>query len=129
MESLAEAIGEVAIIGLEGVGEGVALGFEDDADALVVVEHLIDSGGGAVGRDEKGADWWFDRLLVGFLVLIVFVELAMVFFHFQLVELLEVVVNGLDEIAAGGEAAFASGGWGRDEGEEVGEDLAFGIDA
>ena len=64
MESLAEAIGEVAIVGLEGVGEGVALGFEDDADALVVVEHLIDSGGGAVGRDEKGADWRFGRLLV-----------------------------------------------------------------
>ena len=64
MESLAEAIGEVAIVGLEGVGKGVALGFEDDADALVVVEHLIDSGGGAVGRDEESADWWFGRLLV-----------------------------------------------------------------
>ena len=53
----------------------------------------------------------------------------MVFFHFQLIELFEVVVNGLDEIAAGGETAFASGGRGRDEGEEVGEDLTLGIDA
>lgn len=53
----------------------------------------------------------------------------MVFFHFQLVELLEVVVDGLDEIAAGGETAFAGGGWGRDKGEEVGEDLTLGIDA
>ena len=53
----------------------------------------------------------------------------MVFFHFQLVELLEVVVYGLDEIAAGGEAAFASGGRGGDEGKEVGEDLTLSIDA
>lgn len=51
MEGFAKAIGKVSIIGLESVGEGVAFGFEDEANAFVVVQHLINRCGAAVGWD------------------------------------------------------------------------------
>ena len=41
MESFAEAIGKVAVIGFEGVGKGVAFGFEDEAYSPIVVENLV----------------------------------------------------------------------------------------
>ena len=42
MEGFAEAVGEVAIIRFKRVGEGFAFGFEDKADAAIVIENLID---------------------------------------------------------------------------------------
>ena len=45
MKGFAEAVGEVAIIGLESVGEGVAFGFEDEAYATIVVKNLINGSG------------------------------------------------------------------------------------
>lgn len=53
MEGLAEAVGVVAVVGTESVGEGVALGLEHQACAAVVAENLIDGRGGGVGRDEE----------------------------------------------------------------------------
>lgn len=45
MEGFAEAIGEIAVVGLESVGEGVAFGFEDEAYATIVVKNLINGSG------------------------------------------------------------------------------------
>lgn len=41
VKGFAEAIGEVAVIGLEGVGKGVAFSFEDETNATVIVENLV----------------------------------------------------------------------------------------
>lgn len=53
VECLAEAVGVVAVVGAECVGEGVALRLEHQAGAAVVAEDLIDCGCGGVGRDEE----------------------------------------------------------------------------
>ena len=53
VESLAEAVGVVAVVGAECVGEGVAFRLEHQACAAVVIENLIDCGGGGVGRNEE----------------------------------------------------------------------------
>lgn len=45
VESLAEAIGVVAVVGAECVGEGVAFRLEHQACAAVVIEDLIYCGG------------------------------------------------------------------------------------
>ena len=45
VEGFAEAIGVVAVVGAEGVGEGVALGLEHQPLAVVVAQNLIDCGG------------------------------------------------------------------------------------
>ena len=42
VEGFAEAIGVVAIVGVEGIGKGVALGLEHQSDAVVLVQGLID---------------------------------------------------------------------------------------
>lgn len=53
MESLAEAVGVVAVVGAESVGQSVALGLEHQAGAAIVAEDLIDGRGGGVGWDEE----------------------------------------------------------------------------
>lgn len=53
VEGFAEAVGVVAHVGLEGVGQRVALSLEEQAHAVVLGEGLIDDSGGAVGRDEQ----------------------------------------------------------------------------
>lgn len=45
MEGFAEAIGEIAIIGFESVGKGVAFGFKNKAYATIVVKNLINGSG------------------------------------------------------------------------------------
>lgn len=45
VESLAEAVGVVAVVGAECVGEGVAFRLEHQACAAVVIEDLIYCGG------------------------------------------------------------------------------------
>ena len=45
VEGLAEAVGVVAVVGAECVGEGDALGLEHQADAVVLVQGLIDGCG------------------------------------------------------------------------------------
>lgn len=45
VEGLAEAIGVVAVVGVEGVGKGVAFGLEHQALAVVLIEGLVDGGG------------------------------------------------------------------------------------
>lgn len=45
VEGFAEAVGVVAVVGVEGIGEGVALGLEHQADAVVLVQGLIDGRG------------------------------------------------------------------------------------
>ena len=83
MECLAETIGEIAVVGLKGVGKGVALGLENETYAVVVVQHLIDSSGAAVARNQKRFDGRLDRLLVVFLVKHILILLALELFHFQ----------------------------------------------
>ena len=64
MESFAQAIGEISVVGLKGVGQGVALGFKQQTSALVFMEGLVNGSCTAVARDEHH----FDRRLFGFLV-------------------------------------------------------------
>ena len=132
VEGLAEAVAVVAEVGAEDVGQGVALGLEHQAVAAVVVEDLIDGSGGAVGRDEEEAQRrLLGRLQVGvlFLCLLVAGLLDAVVFHLGAVEVAHLLVDGLDETAAKREAAFAGRSRCRDEQEEVGIDLAAGVDA
>lgn len=132
VEGLAESIAVVAEVGAEDVGQGVTFGLEHQAVAAVVVEDLIDGGGGAVGRDEEQAQRGFlGRLQVGvlFLRLLVAGLLDAVVFHLGAVEVAHLLVDGLHETAAEREAALAGGGRCRDEQEEVGIDLAAGVDA
>ncbi len=132
MECFAEAVGIVAVVGAECVGEGVALGLEHQAGAAVVAEDLIDSGGGGVGRDEKHTH----RRLLGLLHIdlllagcVVFGYLVLVLDGLGLVDFAEAVVDGFDDVAAEGEAAFAGGCLGGDEEEQVRIDGAVGIDS
>lgn len=82
VECLAEAVGVVAVVGAEGVGDGVSFGLEHKACAAVVIENLIDCGGGGVGRNEEHTHRRFfglfhiDFLLAGS---IVFSKLVFVF--------------------------------------------------
>ena len=104
MEGFAEAVGVVAVVGVEGVGEGVALGLEHQADTVVFVQGLIDGGGGGVGRDKQETERRLFRLFEGFLVLggVIFIELGLVLFAFGFVELAQFVVDGVDEVSAKG---------------------------
>ena len=132
VEGLAEAVGVVAVVGAEGVGEGVALGLEHQSAASVVVQHLVDCCGGGVGRNEEHTEGRFLGLLHrGFLFAggVVFGELLLVFHNFGLVDFAEAVVDWFDKVAAEGEAAFAGGGSGGDEEEEVREDGTAVVDA
>lgn len=63
VEGFAEAVGVVAVVGVEGVGESVAFCLEHQAFAVVLVERLIDGGGAGVGRDEEKAQRRFFGLL------------------------------------------------------------------
>ena len=132
VEGLAEAVGVVAVVGAEGVGESVTFGLEHQACAAVVAENLIDGCGGGVGRDEEHTHRRFLGLLHrGFLLSggVVFGELLLVFHHFGLVDLAEAVVDGFDDVAAEGETALAGGCLGGDEEEQVRIDGAVGIDS
>lgn len=131
MEGFAEAVGIVAIVGVEGVGEGVALGLEHQAYAVVLVQGLIDGCGGGVGWDKQEAERWLFRLFEGFLVLggVIFIELGLVLLAFGFVELTQFVVDGVDEVSAKGETTFAGGCSGGDECEEVRVDYTFVVDA
>lgn len=53
VEGFAEPFAEVAHA--ERLGEGVELGLEDQAAAVVLIKVLVDGGGGAVARDDDGA--------------------------------------------------------------------------
>ncbi len=132
VEGLAEAVGVVAVVGAEGVGEGVALGLEHKSGSAVVAEHLIDGCGGGVGRDEEHTHRrFFGFFHIHFLFAggVVFGELLLVFHYFGLVDFAEAVVDGFDDVAAEGEAAFAGGCLGGDEEEQVRIDGAVGIDS
>lgn len=63
VERLSEAVGVVAVVGAECVGEGVALGLEHQAGAAVVAKGLIDCGCGGVGRDKEHTHRRFFGLL------------------------------------------------------------------
>lgn len=118
VESLAEAVGVVAVVGAECVGEGVAFRLEHKAGAAVVAKDLIDRSCGGVGRDEEHTHRRFFGLLhIDFLLAggIVFSKLVLVFDDFGLVDFAEAVVDGFDDISAECETAFAGGGLGGDE--------------
>lgn len=120
VECLAEAIGVVAVVGAEGVGEGVALGLEHEAFAVVVVEYLINGCGGRIGGDEKHLHRRFFGFLHGGFFLsggVVFREALSVFCHFGFIDFSQSVVYGLDKVSAECQAAFAGGGFGCDEEE------------
>ena len=130
VECLAEAIGVVAVVGAEGVGEGVALGLEHEAFTVVVIEYLINGCSGRISRDEKHLHGWFFRLFHGGFFLssgVVFCESLFVFYHFCFVDFSQSVMYGLGKVTAECQAAFAGGGFGGDEEEQVGIDGAFVI--
>ena len=53
VEGLPEAVGVVAVVGGEDVGQGVSFGFEHQSAASVVGEDLIDGCGAGVGRNDE----------------------------------------------------------------------------
>ena len=53
VETLAQTIGEIAIVALEGVGERISLSLEGDALVVVVVEGLVDSSRGTVFKNNN----------------------------------------------------------------------------
>ena len=125
VKGLAEAVGEVAVVGDEGVGEGVALGLEDEAAAVVVAQHLVHAGGGDVGREEDLQErglLGLDQRGVG-LVVLVLAHLHLVDFLLLAVLALQFFIDILDQEAAVREAALAGGGPGGEEEVEVGIDL------
>lgn len=104
VEGFTKAVGVVAIVGVKGVGKSVALGLEHQADAVVLVQGLIDGCGGGVGRDKQETERRFFRLFEGFLVFggIIFIELGLVLFAFGFVELTKFLVYRGDEVSAKG---------------------------
>ena len=102
MEGFAEAVGVVAEVGVEGVGQGVAFGLEEEADTVVLGKGLIDDRGGAVGRDEQREErrllgWHFEGVFavdgIGHLC-------GFVFLHELLVFVAECLVQRHGEMAA-----------------------------
>ena len=128
---LAEVVGVVAVVGVEGVGQGVALGLEHDAATVVLAEDLNEGGGAGVGREEEHPErrfhGLFDRQLL--LVDLVFAHLLLVVHNFGLVDFAHTVVDGLDDVLAEGQAAFAGGCLGGYEEVEVGPVGTVVIDA
>lgn len=108
VEGFAEAVGVVAIVGVEGVGQGVAFGFEHQAFAVIFIECLIDGGGAGVGRNEEETERRLFGFLHRFFVLgaVVFVEFVLVVHLLGFVQVAEFVVNWVDEVLAEGETAF-----------------------
>lgn len=104
VEGFAEAVRVVAVVGVEGVGESVALGLEHKTDAIVLVQSLIHGCGGGVCRDEQEAERRFFWLFKGFLVLggVIFIEFGLVLFAFGFVELTKFLVYRVDEVTAKG---------------------------
>ena len=103
VEGLAEAVGEVAVVGGKDVGQCVAFGLEHQCVSAVIGEDLIDGGGGAVGRDDEHPEGWFLRRfcsIVFLLVVLVAGLLDAVFVHLGLVGVAQLVVYGLDETPA-----------------------------
>ena len=131
VEGLAESVGVVAVVGGKGVGEGVSFGLEHNALAVVVSKNLIDGSGAGVGGDKEHPERRFLGLVhVHFLLVdLVLLHLLLVFHFFGFVDFAETVVDGVDEESAEDEPAFAGGGTGGDEEEEVGPDGAFVVDA
>ena len=132
VEGLPEAVGVVAVVGGEDIGQGVSFGFEHQATSSVVGEDLIDGcGAGAGWNDEHPQGRLFGRFQVRilFLCLVETGLLDAVFVHIVPVELAELVMDGLCETSAEGEPAFTGGGRGRDVEEEVGIDFLVVIDA
>ncbi len=110
VERLSEAVGVIAIVGAECVGEGVALSLEHQARAAVVAKDLIDCGCGGVGRDEEHMHRRFFWLLhIDFLLAcgIVLGDLVLVFDNLGLVDFTDEVVDWFDDVAAESETAFA----------------------
>ena len=132
VKGLAEAVGVVAVVGSEDVGEGVAFGLEHEAAASVIGEDLIDGGGAGVGRDDEHPEGRLFRWLQVRVLFLGAVEAGLldaVFIHFFAVEFPKPVMDGLCQAAAEGEPTFA-GGCGRgDVEEEVGIDLLVVVNA
>lgn len=96
VEGFAEAVGVVAVVGGEGVGEGVAFGLEHDALSVVVAKDLVDGGGAGVGGDEEHPQGRFLGLVHVHLLFVglVLLHLLLVFHFFGFVDFAEAVVDG-----------------------------------
>ena len=130
VKRFAEAVGVVAQVGVESVGQCVALGLEKKAYAVVFGEGLIDDRGGAVGRNnqrEKRRFFWLHsqrRLFVDR----VSGQLFVVLLHVALVLVAEVLMQRLSEMTAQGEPSFASRCGSGDVEEQIGMDRATVVD-
>ena len=122
VKRLAEAVGILAVVGGEDVGEGVAFAFEHHPAATVVVEDLIDHRGGTVGRDVVHQHRRFLGDFKTGLVLggLVFLHLFFVLLLLLVALLVEVIVDCLREVATERKTPLACGSTGGDEQEEVG---------
>ncbi len=132
VECFAEAVGVVAVVGAECVGECVAFGLEHKSCAVVVAEYLVDGCGGGVGGDEEHTHrrfFGFFHIHFLFACGVVFGEAVFVVHHFGFVEVSEFVVDGFHKEAAEVEPSFAGGGSGGDEEEDVGVDCLAVVDA
>ena len=127
MESLAQSIGKIAVVGLECVCKCVALGFEHKTYPTIVVQYLINGGGRTVCRDKQGLnERLFGRLIILF-VGIVFGFLLLVLFQFGGIKLLEFVVNRLNDVLAQGKPTLASRCLSGDKNKQVWKNFAFPI--
>ena len=104
MEGLAEAVGVIAVVGGESVGEGVAFGLEHNALAVVVAKDLIDGGGAGVGGDEEHPQRRFLEFVHVHLLFVglVLLHLLLVFHLFGFVDFAQAVVDGVDDEFAEG---------------------------
>lgn len=131
VEGLTEAVGVVAKVGVESVGQGVAFCLEQKADTVVLGKGLIDDGCGAVGRNEQSEEWRFFGL-DGQSVLAVDDKGGLggfVLFHLLAVLVAKRGVQWRGKVATEREPTFASGGAGGDIEEEIGEDFSAIINA
>ena len=122
VKRLAEAVGILAVVGGEDVGEGVAFAFEHHPAAAVVVQDLIDHRGGTVGRDVVHQHRRFLGDFKSSLVLggLVFLHLLFVLLFLLVASLMQVIVDCLREVATERKTPLACGSTGGDEQEEVG---------
>jgi hypothetical protein len=124
VESLAEAVGILAVVGRKDIGEGVALALEHHPFASVVVQDLIDHRGAAVGRDVVHQHRRLLRNLKPGFVLggLEFLHLLLILLLLIVTLLVQRIVDGLREVPAERKPAFTCRGSGGHEKEEVGVD-------
>ena len=132
MEGFSESVAVVAIVGGKDIGQGVALGLEHQAAAVVLAQDLINHCCTGVGRDDERTALGLIRRQQGwvpFLLPFIFGLGFPVTGHVLVIEELQLVLDGLDQASAKRESALAGRCRCRDEEEKVGIHRPVSIDS